>query len=169
MTKARELKTAAAIMVSTCVLRNVSRIGEIACAALLFLMNAGPANAAQSITVHSDIWLTTTSGDSNAGEKQELTNLIQWSSDTSWIITVKSLNSDMGQSDDLSYTKLLNDLKWKLTGLSSWKTMTTSDATVKLGSAGSGSFNVDYKVLLSWADDKKGTYSATIQYTISPN
>jgi len=141
----------------------------VACAALIVLLIGMPASAAQSITVHSDIFLTATVGDFNAGEKQELTNLVQWSSDSYWIVTVKSLDPDMGQSDDLSYTKPLSDFKWKLTGTSTWKTMTTADATVKLGSPGSGSFNVDYKVLLSWESDRKGTYSATIQYTIAPN
>lgn len=141
----------------------------IAGAVLLVLLTSSPASATQSITVHPDISLTATVSDFNAGERQELTNLIQWSSDSYWIITVKSLDSDMGTSDDLTYTKPLSDMKWKLTGTSTWKTMTTSDATVKLGSPGSGSFYVDYKVLLSWASDRKGTYSATIQYTIAPN
>jgi hypothetical protein len=169
MIKTREVETAAAKKVNACVFRCASLIAGVCCAALLFLMTAKGANAAQTITVHSNISLTATASDLSAGEMQELTNLIQWSSDTSWIITIKSLNADMGQSDDFSYTKLLSDLKWKLTGLPTWNTMTTSDATVKLGSTGSGSFNVDYKVLLSWANDKKGTYCATIQYTISPN
>jgi len=154
---------------SVCVFRYASLIVGTGCAVLLFLMTAGRANAAQTITVHSDISLTATASDLNAGEKQELTNLIQWTSDSAWIITVMSLNADMGQSDDFSYTKSLSDMKWKLTGLSTWNSMTTTDATVKLGATGSGSFNVDYKVLLSWVNDKKGIYSATIQYTIAPN
>jgi len=165
----QKVKIASNNIVSSFALKHVSRVAGIVGAALLLLMTAGPTSAVQSITVHGDVSLTATASDFNAGEKQQLYNNIQWSSDTYWIITVKSLNADLGQSDDLSYTKPLSDLEWKLSGPASWKSMTTTDATVKLGSAGSGSFNVDYTVLLSWANDKKGNYSATIQYTIAPN
>ncbi len=136
---------------------------------LFVLLTPSTVQAAQSITEHAPVNMTATASDFNAGEKVAPNNLIQWTSDIAWIITVKSLDSDLGQSNDFSYTKPLSDLKWKRSTWPFWLTMTTTDANVSAGSSGSGQFNVDYKVLLSWSADIPGSYGATIQYTISPN
>jgi len=128
-----------------------------------------PAQAAQSITAHSGVSLNATAFDFDAGEKVSANNAIDWTSDVDWVVTVKSLNANLGQSDDLTYIKPLSDLLWKLSAGSSWTEVTTSDVTVQSGSVGggSGSFDVDYKFLLSWSLDKPGTYTTTLQYTIT--
>ena len=140
--------------------------------ALLFafsIIPGNPAEAAQTISAHSDVSLTATAADYNAGEKVSANNAIDWTSDADWVVTVTSLNANLGQSDDLIYMKSLSDLLWKLSAGSTWAAMTTSDVTVQTGStgSGSGSFNVDYKFLLSWALDRPGTYTTTLQYTIT--
>ncbi len=134
---------------------------------LVVLLAPSTAHAAQSITEHDPVYMTATASDFNAGEKVALNNLIKWTSDVAWIITVKSLDNDLGSSG--GYTKPLSDLKWRRSTWPFWVTMTTTDADVGAGSPGSDQFNVDYKVLLSWALDIPGSYGATLQYTISPN
>ena len=145
----------------------VQRLG-LPVAGLFFLMFMTiSSSAAQTITAHDDVSLTAATTDFNAGEKQSMNNTIDWTSDTDWTITVRSLDADLGQSDDLSYTKSLSDLQWKLSAGGSWVAMTTADVTVKTGVTGGGSFDVDYKFLLAWASDKPGTYSATLEFTIT--
>ncbi len=135
---------------------------------LLFLM-AVPTSAVETITVHSDVNLNATTTDLDAGEKVSSNNTINWTADVDWIVTVKSLDANLGQSDDLAYTKPLTDLQWKLSASGTFTTITTTDATVTSGvfGGGSGNFDVDYKLLLSWSSDRPGTYGATLQYTIS--
>ena len=136
---------------------------------LPFILLINQSSAAETITAHSNVNLTATTTDFNAGEKVSANNSIDWWADNDWIVTVKSLDVNLGQSDDLSYTKLLSDLEWQLSVGGSWAAMTTTDVTVKTGTAGTNSFDVDYKFLLSWSADKPGSYGATIQYTISAN
>ncbi len=136
---------------------------------LLFILLISQSSAATWVGTHANVDLTPTSTDFNAGEKVSSNNTISWWANENWIMTVMSLDPNLGQSDDLSYTKPLSDLMWQLTVGGSWASMTTSGVTVKTGVAGSGSFGMDYKFLLSWAADKPGTYTATIQYTISSN
>ena len=135
---------------------------------LLFLL-AVPASAVETITVHSDVNLNATTTDLDAGEKTSTNNTINWTADVDWIVTVKSLDANLGQSDDLAYTKPLSDLLWKLSSNPTWTTLTTTDATVTSGGVGggSGNFDVDYNFLLTWSNDRPGTYDATLQYTIS--
>ena len=126
-----------------------------------------PSNAAENIWVHSTVNLAATTTDFDAGEKVSSSNTINWWATNDWIITVKSLDANLGQSDDLSYTKPLSDLLWQLSSGGSWASITTTDATVTTGTAGTSSFDVDYKFLLSWTADKPGSYGATFQYTIT--
>ena len=134
----------------------------------LFALTA-PISAQQTITAHGDVNLTATAADFDAGEKISTNNTINWTSGVAWEVTVKSLDANLGQSDDMTYTKPLSDLQWKLSSGSIWASITTSDVTVQTGSpnGGSGSFDVDYKFLLAWASDKPGSYGATLQYTIT--
>ncbi len=125
------------------------------------------ADAQFDVVVHSDVVLTATDSSFIAGECLSLNNAIAWNASANWEITVRSLNADLGQSNDGFYTKPLSDLQWKLSSQSSWNAMTTSDVQVTTGAAGSSSFDVDYRFLLSWALDRPGTYGATIQYTIT--
>jgi len=136
--------------------------------ALLFLM-AVPASAVETVTVHSDVNLNATTTDLDAGEKVSSNNTINWTADVDWIVTVKSLDANLGQSDDFVFTKPLTDLLWKLSASGTFTAITTTDTTVTSGAfgGGSGNFDVDYKFLLSWSNDRPGTYGATLQYTIS--
>ena len=135
---------------------------------LLFLM-AVPTSAVETITVHSNLNLNATTTDFDAGEKASTANTIDWTADVDWIVTVKSLDANLGQSDDFVYTKPLSDLLWKLSINPAYTTITTTDTTVTSGAfgGGSGNFDVDYKFLLAWSNDRPGTYGATLQYTIS--
>jgi hypothetical protein len=134
---------------------------------LSVLLTPSPSFAAQSVTAHSDISLTATHWDFIATQKVTMSHTVTWSSDSAWEITIKSLDADMGLSDDGQYTKPLSDLEWKTSPVGSWTTMTTTDATVKTGAAGSGDFDLDYKIWLSWSSDSAGTYGCTLQFTIT--
>lgn len=131
----------------------------------LFFTAPSPVLAQQSVTAHSNISLTATEWDFLATQKVTMSHTITWSSDTAWEISIKSLDADLGTSD--GYTKPLSDLEWKTSPVGSWTTMTTTDACVKIGAAGSGEFDLDYKIWLSWSSDKPGTYGCTLQFTIS--
>jgi hypothetical protein len=135
---------------------------------MLLLIAATPVSA-QSITAHSDVNLNALTTDLDAGEKVSSNNTIDWTSGVDWQVHIKSLDANLGQSDDLVYTKPLADLQWKLSSGGTWTAVTTSDVLViaDIAGGGSGSFDMDYKFLLSWANDRPGTYGATLQYTIS--
>ncbi|MCH7496023.1 MAG: hypothetical protein IH825_08050 [Candidatus Marinimicrobia bacterium] len=105
----------------------------------------------------------------DAGFRKSNNNPVNWSSDIDWIITIASLDINLGQSDDTSYTKPLSDLEWKTSPQPTWITMLTTDATVDTGTSGSGSIDIDYKFLLAWDTDRPGTYGATVRYTIASN
>lgn len=128
--------------------------------------------AVVSITAHSDILLTATVADFDAGNKDSLSNTVTYQCDQGflWRIRVRSLDANLGQSNDATYTKPLSDLRWKGGDQPTWIPMTTSYATVlgwRFQFSGTRTVDIDYRFLLSWANDKPGTYQATIQYTIS--
>ena len=125
--------------------------------------------AAQTITAHSNVNLSATVADFNAGEKVSSNNTVDWTSDVDWRLDIRSLSSDLGDSDDLSFTKPLSDFLYKLSSSSSWVAITTTWATVNTGTVppGTGSINFDYKFLLSWVMDKPGTYTANLEFQIT--
>jgi len=127
--------------------------------------------AAVQIIAHSDILLTATVADFDTGYKLSLGNsvLYQCDQDSTWQIGIRSLDANLGPSDDATYTKPLSDLYWKGGSQGSWIPMTTSYVTVLSGSSSPGwwTVDIDYGFLLSWFNDKPGTYQATIQYTIT--
>lgn len=138
----------------------------------LSLASPRKALAVVSITAHSDIHLTATISDFDAGNKDSLSNTVTYRCDQGflWRILVRSLDANLGQSDDATYTKPLSDLRWKGGDQGTWIAMTTSDATVinwTFQFSGTQTVDIDYRFLLSWANDKPGTYQATIQYTIT--
>lgn len=143
------------------------RLLPAALALVLIAAAAIPALAQFDVTAHGDISLTATESHFFAGECLSQNNTINWSAAANWQVSVRSLDADLGLSDDGFYTKPLSDLQWKRSSLSSWNTMTTSDVQVMTGAAGSSSFDVDYRFLLSWSQDSAGAYGATIQYTIT--
>jgi len=129
---------------------------------------SAPAQAT-SITVHADISLTAEVADFDAGHKTTGPHLVSWTwtEGGSWKVTIQSLDADLGTSDDGTYTKPLSDLKWKRSVATTWNTMSMTPATVRTGTASSSYSNQDYRFLLSWFNDKPGSYGATIQYTIT--
>ena len=145
------------------------RLRQIAVLILFLLMTALPVSAVETITAHADVNLIANVTDFDAGEKVSSDNTMNWTSDVDWVVTVKSLDANLGQDDGLTYTKPLGDLLWKLSINSTWTALTTSDATVTSEGVGggSGNFDMDYKFLLAWSLDKVGSYGATLQFTIS--
>ena len=126
-----------------------------------------PALAQFDVTAHGDISLTATETSFLNGQHDSYNNTVSYSASGNWAVYVCSLDADLGLSNDGFYTKPLSDLQWKRSSLSSWNTMTTSDVQVMTGAAGTSSFDVDYRFLLSWSLDRAGAYGATIQYTIT--
>ena len=145
------------------------RLRHIAVLIVFLLMTALPVSAVETITAHSNINLNATVTDFDTGEKVTSNNTMNWTSDVDWVVTVKSLDANLGQDDGLTYTKPLGDLLWKLSSNSTWTAITTSDATVTsdVFGGGSGNFDMDYKFLLAWSLDLPGSYGATLQFTIS--
>lgn len=145
------------------------RLRQIAVLITLLLMMALPVSAVETITAHGDVNLVANVTDFDAGEKISSDNTMNWTSDVDWVVTVKSLDANLGQDDGLDYTKSLGDLLWKLSLDSIWTAITTSDATVTsdVFGGGSGNFDMDYKFLLAWSLDLPGSYGATLQFTIS--
>ena len=125
-------------------------------------------SAAQDVTAHSQINLTVADTDFNAGNKLSSGYTVNWTSGEDWEITIKSLDLNLGDSTDSNYTKPLSDLQWKLSTSETWNTMTTNEVTVNTGSQGNESVTIDYRVLLSWASDKPGSYGSTIEFKIKP-
>ncbi len=134
-----------------------------------FALVSNPAWAAQTITAHSNVNLSATVSDFNAGEKVSSNNTVDWTSDEDWRLEIRSLSSDLGDSDDLSYTKPLSDFLYKLSSSGSWTAITTTWTTVNTGTTPPfvGSWDFDYKFLLSWAIDKPGTYTAHLEFQIT--
>ncbi len=133
---------------------------------VIFIWTAG-ANADQFISA----------GDVNFGEVGEMEfvagqaylpmQAVSWRSETSWRITVRSLDSTLGPSEDGAYTKPLGDLEWKVSTRSQWNKMRQSEETVETGSPGDGNVYMDYRVKLSWNKDRPGNYRTVLRFTIS--
>ena len=94
---------------------------------------------------------------------------IFWKSNAPWTISVSSLNPDLGSSDDGSYIKPLGDLQWRLSGSGndSWTSLSESPDEIKWeNDTGTGIVYVDFRLILEWADDVPGDYSAELQFSI---
>jgi len=137
--------------------------------AFILMTTLPAAHAVPDITGHGALSDTVLESHLQAGEIFFTANTLNWTSDVDWLVSVTSLDADMGQSDDMSYTKPLSDLGWKLAASGSYTTMTTTEATVTTGAIGSGNFDVDYRVALDWVNDKPGDYGVTVRYTITSN
>ena len=92
---------------------------------------------------------------------------VSWRSETNWIITVMSLDSDLGTSEDGAYVKPLRDLEWKVSTRSQWNAMRQSEETVETGSPGDGNLFLDWRVRLAWNKDRPGQYRTVLRFTIS--
>lgn len=134
-----------------------------------FALLNNPAWAAQTITAHSNVSLIASVSDFNAGEKVSTNNAIDWTSDENWHLEIRSLSVDLGDSDDTSYTKPLSDFLYKLSSSGTWTAITTNWVTVDTGTTPPtlGSWDFDYKFLLSWASDLPGTYTANLEFQVT--
>lgn len=129
-----------------------------------------PAHAAQAVVVQDINFGVVRKQDFNVGYSWLNRMPVWWESDTAWVITVESLDPNLGGSDDGSYTKSLDDLEFKLhkaTG-NRWITMLEQPQVLDEGTnTGSGTIYVDWRMLLSWTADRPGLYGTTLLFTIS--
>ena len=92
---------------------------------------------------------------------------LEWESDTAWRLYVESLDLSLGLSRDGRYEKGLADLQFRVSGDSQWWSLRTEPVFVAAGDApGRGTLIVDWRMLLSWARDRPGTYRARLRFTI---
>jgi len=136
---------------------------------ILYLTFAiAPALADQSISVSNINRGTAGEDEFRAGQALTLRQPVWWESDIPWRITVRSLNADLGMSDDGRYVKPLGDLQWKLSDERQWTKLRRDDEEMNASDEpGSGVFSVDYRALLDWKRDRPGDYSAALRFTIS--
>ena len=149
------------------------RIALLTCLTAIagLLIRTTPVLAAQSITVNDIVFGVAAKADFDTGYVLLQNHPVYWTSDVGWIISVSSLDPSLGMSTDLSYEKPLGDLQWKLSSDTIWIPMTEDDTEVDADpdpGLGSGIVDVDFKVLLDWAQDRPGTYGADLVFTIAP-
>ena len=82
-------------------------------------------------------------------------------------VLVRSLSTSLGGG------KVLGDLQWRRSDLSTWNTITLADAQVEQrvqvrnGMNDPWSNTIFFRMLLAWTTDPPGTYSADYQITLS--
>ncbi|MFH1854418.1 MAG: hypothetical protein ABH815_03795 [Candidatus Omnitrophota bacterium] len=96
--------------------------------------------------------------------------LLVTNSSYAWKLMVKTNDSNMGVIG--SYAKSIDDFYWRATGTfaeqTSYTSMTNYDVEVARGPMGSiGAVYIDYKILLSWAQDVPGDYNLIVVYTVT--
>lgn len=133
---------------------------------LAFLILSPAVMAQHSISVNDITVGPADSDDFVAGGMYIQAQPIYWSSDTSWTITVRSMQPNLGVSDDGTYIKPLDDLFWKLSDDESWIPMTQEEEEVDYGMEGEGVIYVDYVLTLDWLEDISGNYGAELVFTI---
>ncbi len=139
-----------------------------ACLCLAVLLAARPALADQSISVSAINLGMAGEDDFYAGQIVVRYHPVYWESDIPWMITVRSLDADLGMSGDGSYIKPLADLQWKLSDENQWIAMRQDEEEVDSSSdTGSGAVTMDFRALLNWKRDRPGDYRATLRFTIT--
>jgi len=133
---------------------------------LVFLVLSPAAMAQQSISVNDITVGPVDSDDFVTGGMYIQAQPIYWSSGTSWTITVRAMQPNLGVSDDGTYIKPLDDLFWKLSDDESWIPMTQEEEEVDYGMEGEGVIYVDYVLTLDWLEDIAGNYGAELVFTI---
>lgn len=112
--------------------------------------------------------VSTGAGDSTYG------NVLTAKSNTDWGVQVETTDSDLGTNN--GYSKQLSDFQFqaakKSSGgnftadITSWTAITNSNQTLATGGPGANlEIGMDYKILLGM-QDRGGTYSVTLTYTI---
>ena len=87
-------------------------------------------------------------------------------SNVSWAVKVHALESDMGTSDDGTYTKPLADFSLRANG-GPYRSVSGFDQTLASGDAGAHDLVVDYKIDTDKETHKDGDYGLTLVYTIT--
>lgn len=84
-------------------------------------------------------------------------------------VTVEAQNDFTYTAGGLGGTKVKGDLQWK-TGVLNFAGMSTTAATAFSGTSSDGltpSAAIQYKTLLSYANDKPGTYEIVVKFTLA--
>ena len=135
--------------------------------ALAILLLSPTAWAGQSISVNDINVGPATADDFVAGQIYIHAQPIFWQSDVPWRITVRSVNPNLGASDDGTYIKPLSDLMWKLSDDVTWTPVTQEEDEVDYGTdTGDGVIYVDFLLTLDWLKDIAGNYGAELVFTI---
>jgi hypothetical protein len=92
---------------------------------------------------------------------------VYWQSDVPWIITVRSLDPDLGASHDGTYVKPLSDLMFRPSGEKNWRRMRQDAEEIASGTeTGEGTIYADFRVILKFQNDVPGRYRTTLIFTI---
>ena len=135
--------------------------------ALAILLFSPAAWADQTISVNDMSLGPATEDDYVAGQIYIHAQPISWQSDVPWRITVRSVNPNLGVSDDGSYIKPLTDLMWKLSDDVTWTPLTQEENEIKYSpDTGQGVVYVDFLLTLDWLKDIPGNYGAELVFTI---
>lgn len=153
---------------------------------LLATLVAGPAaaqtqqNVSVSMTVPTLLKLTVnsnsfafpapTEADFDAGSLTvNSASTVTVKANRAWIVTAAPVGANMGTVG--SYTKPLSDFLWQTSGGFTAINAATPPAVASgLTGTGNASTAVNYRALLSWANDVPGTYNAmSVQYTLAAN
>jgi len=145
---------------------NTVRVIIVSLAILLFVPSA--AWAAQSISINDITVGPATADDFVAGGIYVHAQPIFWQSDEPWRITVRSLDPNLGISDDGTYIKPLSDLVWKMSDDVTWTPITQEEQEIDWSSETvEGVIYIDFVLTLDWLMDIPGNYGAELVFTIS--
>lgn len=107
-----------------------------------------------------------TSEDLREGEiVKEDALVLKAESNVNWNVQVSAEDPYMGKSDDGEYKKPVRDLEVR--GYGNWKTLSTNPVTIAMGSSGSYTVGVDYKVNFDKDEYHEGNYQAALTYRIT--
>jgi len=104
-------------------------------------------------------------------EKVRATVLLAKDDTDNWKVMVSTQDSNMGVVGD--YAKPIGDLQWRASGSKATQLTYTNLTNYNVEAASglkSGTTNIiyiDYKVLLTWANDVPGVYNISILYTLT--
>ena len=134
---------------------------------LLWLALSAAALADASISVEDLRFPSPRKQEYRDGEATLSRQPVYWESDAPWLVTLEALDGDLGRSDDGEWVKPLADLQFRLSKSRNWYALSQFPQEVERGTAGRGSFNMDWRVLLDIEKDRPGRYRADLLFTIS--
>jgi hypothetical protein len=76
-----------------------------------------------------------------------------------WELRIRAMDVGMGQG------KPVTDMLWRLAGTGPWTPLTATETAVVQGT-GDQNVALEFRVLLDWAGDGPGTYSANFDFTV---